>query len=354
MREFLPFPSMEKSSSSPSKGGIATAALAGILGVGGLVGYNVYDNHLDSRERETLRKLVDDQRRDYGALLERVNVLDNELTVDELHNVIEQARCSLVAIGPINNPASGFFINDCHFIVTNHHVTDGLTQWGMAKNGQFPITLHSGNRGEEPFTFFATIEQAGGKGTPLQGASSSYQGGSDITILRVPEHVRAQLPSWVRSMELRDTGVNPIRSGEVAIVVGNPRGQRSSINVGRVSHGERHFDIGYDGPNPLYPVVQVDADMNSGNSGGMTVDSQGRLLGISFYGYGPGLNHARHVLNLKAILKSYGLPVTISPQEQAMLDRWQREHAAIIARQEAARQEAEAERLRREAEKKGP
>lgn len=315
---------MENSPSShPSKSSsLATAALAGILGVG-LVGYNIYDNHIDNRKQADLHKLVDDQRRDYSALLQRVNMLDNELTVDELHDIIEKTQCSLVAIGPLENPASGFFMDDCHFIVTNHHVTDGLTKGGIAQNGQFPITLHAHNRADEPFTFFATLE-----------AESSYLGGSDLAILRVPEEVRTQLPTWVQSVQLRDTGKRPMNSGEVAIAVGNPIALRSSVTVGRVSQGERHLDFGEFGPNPLYPTVQIDAENNRGSSGGLLVDSEGELMGVPSLGFGPGLNHARHVLNLKAILEEQGLPVSISPQERIILDRWAREYAAMVARQQ--------------------
>lgn len=270
---------------------------------------------------------------------------EDTLSPAEFLEVIKKVRCSLVAVGPIDNPASGFFINNCEFIVTNHHVSNRLVQYGFAKDGQFPVTLYPPTRDGEPFTFYVTLEKVGGKDGPLHDATSHYNSGSDVAVFRVSEKVRVELPKWVRGMEFRDHGKDPIQSGEVAIVVGNPKGFLGSATVGHVSDGERHFDLRRrewgGGPNPLNPVVQVDAEMNSGSSGGMTVDSKGRLMGVSFYGLGAGFQHARHVLNLKATLENFGIPVEISPEEREVLKRWEREWKAIEQREKVQKEEAE-------------
>ena len=78
--------------------------------------------------------------------------------------------------------------------------------------------------------------------------------------------------------------VNP-RIGDNVIAIGSPLGLEQTVTSGIVSAlGRRLLQIG--------DVIQVDAAVNSGNSGGPVVDNQGRLVGVAYAGvaYHQGLN----------------------------------------------------------------
>ena len=69
--------------------------------------------------------------------------------------------------------------------------------------------------------------------------------------------------------------------GDPAVAVGNPLGQEggSSISVGIVSAFDRRVDFG-DGT-ALVGMIQTDAAINSGSSGGALVNAEGELIGIT-------------------------------------------------------------------------
>ncbi|NLM46032.1 MAG: PDZ domain-containing protein [Firmicutes bacterium] len=67
--------------------------------------------------------------------------------------------------------------------------------------------------------------------------------------------------------------------GEMAIAIGNPLGLRfsQSVTVGYISSKQREIT---DGTQTLY-VIQTDAAINSGNSGGPLVNLKGEVIGIN-------------------------------------------------------------------------
>jgi S1-C subfamily serine protease len=75
--------------------------------------------------------------------------------------------------------------------------------------------------------------------------------------------------------------------GETVYAIGSPGGLEKTVTSGIVSAlGRRFLQIG--------DVIQIDAAVNHGNSGGPVVDREGRLVGIVFAGIAqyPGLNFA--------------------------------------------------------------
>ena len=70
-----------------------------------------------------------------------------------------------------------------------------------------------------------------------------------------------------------------MRVGSEAYVVGNPFGLTGSLSAGVVSALDRDFQEPDGGP-LLHGLIQVDAAVNPGNSGGPLVDRDGRVIGI--------------------------------------------------------------------------
>ena len=116
-----------------------------------------------------------------------------------------------------------------------------------------------------------------------------------------PEPLAAELVSAVRSEDLallkiiRPVGVNPedwsfppvrlgtssdLMEGERVVAIGNPHGQTHTVSTGIISGLHRHVPIPSE--NLLFKdLIQTDASINFGNSGGPLLNIRGELIGIN-------------------------------------------------------------------------
>jgi S1-C subfamily serine protease len=139
---------------------------------------------------------------------------------------------------------TGVVVTDAGDILTALHVVDGAEQ----------ITL----------TF--------ADGSTANGTVASRDEAKDIAVI-APD----QLPAGVPPAVLGSPG--GLRVGSDAYIVGNPFGLTGSMSTGVVSGLNRSFrdpetELVHDG------LIQVDAAVNPGNSGGPLLDGAGRVVGI--------------------------------------------------------------------------
>lgn len=69
-----------------------------------------------------------------------------------------------------------------------------------------------------------------------------------------------------------------VRTGEIAIAIGNPLGLGNSVTQGIVSSQQREIDTGN---GQIVSLIQTDAAINPGNSGGALLNGKGQLIGIN-------------------------------------------------------------------------
>ncbi|MGD2050972.1 MAG: trypsin-like peptidase domain-containing protein [Acidimicrobiia bacterium] len=143
---------------------------------------------------------------------------------------------------------SGVVLTEDGYIVTNHHVLEDVD---LAQ-----VVFQDGR------TYAATIVGSDAR--------------TDLAVLRIDA-------ATLTPIEFGATDTMEI--GEVAIAVGNPLGLPggASLTMGVVSAFEREVitGSGLDANDRLFGMLQTDAPIQQGSSGGALVDGTGRLIGIT-------------------------------------------------------------------------
>lgn len=139
---------------------------------------------------------------------------------------------------------SGVIVNDNGDILTSLHVVDGAT----------------------------SIQITFADGTQSAGTVSATQPQNDIAVVSP-----SSIPSKLVPAVLGDPGA--LHEGDDAFVVGNPFGLYSSMSAGVISGFNRSFTPP-DGKPELKGLIQIDAAVNPGNSGGPLLNRDGEVVGI--------------------------------------------------------------------------
>ncbi len=157
----------------------------------------------------------------------------------------------------ISSIGSGFIISEEGLVVTNAHVADENAK-------KIIVTLSDGSQYE----------------AELIGADKL----SDIALLKIEADRDFPFVEFGNS--------DKVIVGEWAIAIGNPFGlfnaARPSVTVGVVSAIHRDFRPSPNEPRVYLDMIQTDAAINAGNSGGPLVNSAGKVIGINTFIYTGG------------------------------------------------------------------
>lgn len=157
-------------------------------------------------------------------------------------DVVERAAPTVVGVRTRQGGGSGVVFAPDGYVLTNSHV--------VHRGGALEVVLHDGRSlhaqriGEDPHSDTAVIRVAG---------------------------------DGLHSARLGDS--SDLRVGQLAVAIGNPLGFQASVTAGVVSALGRTLRA--QTGRVIENVIQTDAALNPGNSGGPLLDSHGHVVGIN-------------------------------------------------------------------------
>src|SRR5688572_29075723 len=155
---------------------------------------------------------------------------------------VEAVAPAVVRIEAGRGGGSGVVFTPDGFVLTNNHVVE--------RGGALRVTLPDSRE----------------NGATLIGRDAD----TDLAVIRI---TGSSLP-WARFGDSRD-----VRVGQVAVAIGNPYGFQHSVTTGVVSAVGRSLRA--QSMRLIEDVIQTDAALNPGNSGGPLVNTRGEVIGIN-------------------------------------------------------------------------
>ncbi|MBF2055182.1 MAG: trypsin-like peptidase domain-containing protein [Candidatus Sericytochromatia bacterium] len=201
---------------------------------------------------------------DPGATAAQVTPGGGTATEDQVINLYKNNSDSVVNVTtrsfqynyfmelvPRDGAGSGFVIDKSGHVVTNYHVVQGAQRF---------------------FVAFGNREQS----YPAQ--LVGFDQSNDLAVLKVDAPANLLKP-----VQLGDS--DKLQVGQTAVAIGNPFGLGQTITTGVVSSLNR--DIQAENNRVMSGLIQTDAAINRGNSGGPLFDSRGRVIGVNTMIYSP-------------------------------------------------------------------
>jgi len=219
---------------------IITMLVSSVLGalIGGVLGRTGAAEGRQSRNDSELSQL------DLG------DATGSELTVAQIVDKNENAVVEIVVSGTAQNmwgqmqlvqgAGSGVIVKDDGYIATNYHVIQGANK--------VEVTLHNGE------TYSARI--------------IGSDPANDIAVIKIDA-------KDLTTATIGDSSTVDV--GDLAVAIGNPLGQLGgTATTGIISALDRTLDV----EGTTLTLLQTDAAINGGNSGGGLFNSKGELIGI--------------------------------------------------------------------------
>lgn len=148
---------------------------------------------------------------------------------------------------------SGIIISEDGYILTNNHIVNTSSSSSYYEVSQATKVLVYLYNDETPYeaTIVGTDEQ------------------TDLAVIKIEK-------TGLSAAELGNS--DDVKVGEFSMAIGNPLGLQSSVTAGMVSAINRTVT---DSDGKTFTLIQTDAAINSGNSGGALVNAEGKVIGIN-------------------------------------------------------------------------
>lgn len=162
-----------------------------------------------------------------------------------VHITTKSARAELLFLEvPSEGTGSGSVLDKNGHILTNYHVVEGAQE--------IKVTLFDGE------TYPAQL--------------IGHDAPNDIAVLKITAPAESLIP-----VEFGDS--SKLKVGQMIFAIGNPFGLERTMTTGIISSLNRSLPS--KSGRTMKSIIQIDAALNRGNSGGPLLDSRGRLIGMN-------------------------------------------------------------------------
>jgi S1-C subfamily serine protease len=200
--------------------------------------------------------------------ISNITAVTTDAIISDLFNKVKDSVIEIITVGDVINPkitidgaplvyggggsGSGFVFDRNGNIVTNYHVTQGadVIYVKFSSGNSYPATII----GEDPY--------------------------SDLAVIQVDSS--ALFRENLKPLQIENS--SEMHVGQQVFAVGSPRGLTLSISEGIISQINR-IDLNIiTGRFWTGGLIQTDAAINHGNSGGPLLNLQGDVVGVNEYG----------------------------------------------------------------------
>lgn len=242
---------------------ILTPFLSGVVGAGLVLGIcfgvpEIKEKIIDSTSSPSVKSSTSSSNisRDLVNLVEYSNtsVAVAEKVLPSIVGIkIKYSVNSIFGSGEAEATGSGIIFSENGYIITNNHVVSSSSSssyYSITEASKMTVNLYN-----DPTEYEAKII-----------GTDEY---TDLAVIKI--EANGLTPATFGNSD-------NVKVGEFAMAIGCPLGLESTVTSGIISAVNRTVD---DGAGVEYTCIQTDAAINSGNSGGALVNSNGEVIGIN-------------------------------------------------------------------------
>ena len=199
----------------------------------------------------------------------------------KIPDIVKKVSPSVVGISCMTNEGNvtgtGIIMSEDGYIITNAHVVEDAKA--------ISVVLPSNYTTDDDQATNKNIKLKNDDNNSIEAKLIGKDVQTDIAVLKIEK-------TGLTAVEFGKSG--ELQVGEVSIVIGNPLGLNlaNSVTAGIISATDRTLTI----EDRTMNLIQTDASINSGNSGGPLINAYGQVIGITSAkvasGYGEGLGFA--------------------------------------------------------------
>lgn len=246
-----------------------------VYGIGNEIGFGKIRDMQEETEESTEYMVREEGKKNLEEA--EADAVEEQVTIPDIKKIARENMPAIVAITNVSvakvnyfgreykydseSTGSGIIIDEKDgelLIATNHHVVEGAEE----------LTVCFSVETEEEDDKLVSAQ--------LKGSDSAL----DLAVVAVDlQDIPDEVLSQITIAEIGDS--DQVEVGEWVIAIGNALGYGQSVTFGIVSALDREVTLSTDNGIISNPMLQIDAAINFGNSGGALLDSSGRLIGIN-------------------------------------------------------------------------
>ena len=265
-KEFITYTDNSKGKSNGNSKSFIVPFFSGILGASIVIGTcfgvpTIRENILGSNNKTSIETISTTP----TTNLQAISLTDYSDTAISVANKVLPSVVGITVEYSVSSPfmfnssstakatGSGIIISSDGYILTNNHIINSSSNssyYSVSEATKVTVNLYNDK-------------------TEYEAKIVGTDAVTDLAVIKIEKNDLV-------AAELGDS--NSLQVGEFAMAIGNPLGLDSSITCGVISALNREVK---DTDGTTYNLIQTDAAINSGNSGGALVNSKGQVIGIN-------------------------------------------------------------------------